>query len=35
MLLLFYLLSVSTAMVYYPKVGFTKEDMAFAIFRIK
>lgn len=27
------LLSVPTAMTYYPKVGFTKEDRAFAIFR--
>ncbi len=27
------LLSVQTAMTYYPKVGFTKEDRAFAIFR--
>ncbi|THU38122.1 GNAT family N-acetyltransferase [Niastella caeni] len=27
------LLSVPTAMEYYPKVGFTKEDRAFAIFR--
>lgn len=29
------LLSVPTAMEYYPKVGFTKEDRAFAIFRSK
>lgn len=29
------LLSVPTAMTYYPKVGFTKEDRAFAIFRTK
>lgn len=29
------LLSVPTAMDYYPKVGFTKEDRAFAIFREK
>jgi ribosomal protein S18 acetylase RimI-like enzyme len=29
------LLSVPTAMSYYPKVGFTKEDRAFAIFREK
>lgn len=29
------LLSVPTAMEYYPKVGFTKEDRAFAIFREK
>ncbi len=29
------LLSVPTAMAYYPKVGFTKEDRAFAIFRSK
>ena len=29
------LLSVPTAMTYYPKVGFTKEDRAFAIFRSK
>lgn len=27
------LLSVPTAMTYYPKVGFTKEDRAFTIFR--
>jgi ribosomal protein S18 acetylase RimI-like enzyme len=27
------LLSVPTAMEYYPKVGFTKEDRAFAIYR--
>lgn len=27
------LLSVPDAMTYYPKVGFTKEDRAFAIFR--
>lgn len=27
------LLSVPTAMAYYPKVGFTKEDRAFTIFR--
>jgi ribosomal protein S18 acetylase RimI-like enzyme len=27
------LLSVPTAMTYYPKIGFTKEDRAFAIFR--
>jgi ribosomal protein S18 acetylase RimI-like enzyme len=27
------LLSVPTAMEYYPKVGFTKEDRAFTIFR--
>ena len=27
------LLSVPTAMEYYPKVGFSKEDRAFAIFR--
>lgn len=29
------LLSVPTAMTYYPKVGFTKEDRAFTIFRTK
>ncbi len=29
------LLSVPQAMTYYPKVGFTKEDRAFAIFRTK
>ena len=29
------LLSVPTAMTYYPKVGFTKEDRAFTIFRKK
>ena len=29
------LLSVPTAMTYYPKVGFAKEDRAFAIFRTK
>jgi ribosomal protein S18 acetylase RimI-like enzyme len=29
------LLSVPTAMTYYPKAGFTKEDRAFAIFRTK
>jgi GNAT superfamily N-acetyltransferase len=29
------LLSVPTAMEYYPKVGFTKEDRAFAIHRSK
>jgi len=29
------LLSVPEAMTYYPKVGFTKEDRAFAIFRAK
>ena len=29
------LLSVPTAMEYYPKVGFVKEDRAFAIFRKK
>jgi N-acetylglutamate synthase-like GNAT family acetyltransferase len=29
------LLSVSTAMDYYPKVGFTKEDRAFIIHRTK
>jgi predicted N-acetyltransferase YhbS len=27
------LLSVPSAMEYYPKIGFTKEDRAFAIFR--
>jgi N-acetylglutamate synthase-like GNAT family acetyltransferase len=29
------LLSVPTAMTYYPKVGFSKEDRAFAIFRTR
>jgi predicted N-acetyltransferase YhbS len=29
------LLSVPTAFEYYPKVGFTKEDRAFAIYRTK
>jgi len=29
------LLSVPTAFQYYPKVGFTKEDRAFAIYRTK
>ncbi|MEO6548741.1 MAG: GNAT family N-acetyltransferase [Ferruginibacter sp.] len=29
------LLSVSTAMEYYPKVGFTKEDRAFMISRVE
>jgi len=29
------LLSVPTAMTYYPKVGFTKEDRSFAIHRTK
>ncbi|MBL7725675.1 MAG: GNAT family N-acetyltransferase [Chitinophagaceae bacterium] len=29
------LLSVPAAMTYYPKVGFSKEDRAFAIFRTK
>lgn len=29
------LLSVPTAMEYYPKIGFTKDDRAFSISRIK